>query len=144
LAENHFPVETEINVRFSDADAMGHVNNACYLTYFEQARVAYFKKLHGGDLSRMEPTESFNFIIGEITVRFQAPAFIDEMLIVGVRVAEFGTKSFRMEYEIRRKKTDEPVATGQSTQVMYDYKTKKTFPIPDSFREKMMALEKKS
>ena len=34
-----------IQVRFSDIDAMGHVNNAVYLSYFELARVYYFEKI---------------------------------------------------------------------------------------------------
>jgi acyl-CoA thioester hydrolase len=37
----NYPIE----VRFSDTDAMGHVNNAVYLTYFEQARLAYWREL---------------------------------------------------------------------------------------------------
>ncbi len=42
-----YPVVLEITVRFRDLDAMGHVNNAVYLTYFEEARVEYLKAASG-------------------------------------------------------------------------------------------------
>ncbi|MDA0882981.1 MAG: thioesterase family protein, partial [Bacteroidetes bacterium] len=35
----------EIEVRFRDIDAMGHVNNAVYLSYFEQARIGFFNAI---------------------------------------------------------------------------------------------------
>ena len=37
----------KIQVRFSDLDVLGHVNNTIYLSYFEMARVHYFKELLG-------------------------------------------------------------------------------------------------
>lgn len=121
---------------------MGHVNNARYLSYFEQARVAYYKKLKALDLRKMNAATAFAFIVGEIGIKFHAPAFIDERLVIAVRIAELRTKAFRMEYEIREKKSRRLIVTGSSVQVMYNYKKKKTFPIPPSLRRKILALEK--
>jgi len=136
-----FPVKAEVHVRFADVDAMGHVNNAHYLTFFEQARVAYFKSLHSLDLRSMDAASAFGFIVAEIGVTFVSPAYLDEIMVVGLRVAEMRNKAFRFEYEVWDKKTKRPVATGYSVQVMYNYKRKKTFPIPAALRTQMLKLQ---
>lgn len=138
MAKVKFPVKTEVHVRFADVDAMGHVNNAHYLTFFEQGRVAYFKKLEGLDLRRMDASSAFGFIIAEIGVQFLSPAFLDEVMVVRLRVSEMRTKSFRFEYEVFEKKTKRKVATGHSVQVMYNYQKKETFPIPEDLRARML------
>lgn len=139
-----FKIKTDILVRFSDVDVMGHVNNACYLSYFEQARLAYYKKLKALDLRKMDMGTALGFIVGEIGVKFHAPAYIDEVLIVAIRIAELRTKAFRMEYEVRNKKTRRLIATGYSVQVMYNYKRQKTFPISPPLRRKILRLEGRS
>lgn len=140
--KTYFPVRTEITVRFSDVDIMGHVNNARYLSYFEQARVEYYKRLKALDLRRMDGTSPFAFIVAEIGVKFHAPAFIDERLVIFIRIAELRTKAFRMEYEIREKKRRTLLATGHSVQVLYNYQKKRPFPIPPLLRRKILKLEK--
>ena len=136
-----FPIKAEVHVRFADVDAMGHVNNAHYLTFFEQSRVAYFKKLDSLDFRFMDMTSAFGFIIADIGVQFLSPAFLDEVMVVRLRVAELGNKSFRFEYEISEKETKRKVATGHSVQVMYNYRKKGTFPIPESLRSKMLKFQ---
>jgi acyl-CoA thioester hydrolase len=135
-----FPVRTDLVVRFADVDVMGHVNNAVYLSYFEQARVAFFKKIDKLDLRYMDAKSAFGFIVAEIGVKFLAPTFVDQTLTVGIRVAEIRNKAFRFEYEIRDKKTKIVVATGFSVQVSYNYRTHKTFPLPESLKRKMQSL----
>lgn len=139
----YFPVKAEITVRFSDVDIMGHVNNARYLSYFEQARVAYYKKLKALDLRKMNAHTKFAFIVAEVGVKFHAPATIDEHLVISIRVAEIRTKAFRMEYEVRGKKNRRLIATGYSVQVMYNYRKKRAFQIPLSLKRKILALEKR-
>ena len=83
-----FPVKTDLVVRFADVDVMGHVNNAVYLSYFEQARVAFFKKINKLDLRYMDAKSAFGFIVAEIGIKFLAPTYVDQTLTVGIRVAE--------------------------------------------------------
>jgi acyl-CoA thioester hydrolase len=135
-----FPVKTEEHVRFADVDSMGHVNNAVYLSYFEQARVAFFKKLSALDLRFMNSKSAFGFIVAEIAVQFLSPAYLDETMVVRIRIAEMRNKAFRFEYEIADKKTKRPVARGHSVQVMYNYKKHLSFPIPAALRKKMESL----
>ena len=133
-----FPVVVPIVVRFRDLDAMGHVNNAVYLTYFETARVAYHQRLTG------RPTldfRDFDFILGEVTCRYRSPAYLGETLLVGIRVASVGHKSFVFEYEMRDQASGRLVAEGRSVQVMYDYREQRSKPVSEEFLAKVEALQ---
>ena len=77
-----FRVATPIVPRFRDTDAMGHLNNAVYLTYFEVARTAYWTELTGTRNYHEVP-----FILAHTTIDFRSPAFVYEVLEVGIRVA---------------------------------------------------------
>ncbi len=138
-----FRVTTELTVYFSDCDPMGHCNNARFFTFMEQSRVAYYKRLKALDLRTMDPHSSLGFILAEASCTFHSPAQIDETLVVGVRTSEMRTRSFIMEYEMREKRSRRLVATGRTAQVMFDYKEKKSYPIPASLRRKIEALERR-
>jgi len=138
--KTRFPVKTDLVVRFADVDVMGHVNNAVYLSYFEQARVAFFKKINKLDLRYMDAKSAFGFIVAEIGIKFLAPTYVDQALTVAIRVAEIRNKAFRFEYEIRDKKSKVVVVTGFSVQVSYNYKKQKTFPLPADLKRRMSAL----
>lgn len=141
--KKRFNVHTKCQVRFSDTDAMGHCNNARFFTYMEEGRVAYFTKLFP-DHKPSDQFDIFPFILADIQCSFKTPAFCGETLTVGVGVTEFGTKSFVIEYEITEETSERLVATGKSVLVMYDYKTKKTYPIPDDLKERIKAIERKT
>lgn len=127
-----YPFRMLIDVRFGDIDGMGHVNNAMYLTYFENARATYYMQLCGyKDISQID------VIIAEITARYHYPAVFGDQLEVGVRVSRIGTKSFDLEYLIIRPVDQQLIASGHSVQVMFDYASQRTIPIPDDLRASM-------
>src|SRR5688572_30395862 len=130
-----WPFMIRVEVRFRDLDAMGHVNNAVYLTYFEMARAAYYRRLTG---KRLNALEEFDFILAEVTCSFRSSAYFGETLVVSLGVTEVGTRSFVFEYEVTEEDSNRLVATGRSVQVMYDYTAKKTKPIPPELRGKMV------
>ena len=80
-------------VRFRDLDGMGHVNNAVFSTYLEQARLAWFG----------EPTELplQDVILARTEIDFRSPVAWGETVEIGVRPSRLGTKSFELEYELR-------------------------------------------
>lgn len=138
--DQHFPVTIEIPIRFGDIDALGHVNNARYLSYMEEARIAYMERIFpGNDFARN--FLAFPFILGEVTCRYLSPAFLDETLEVGVRVGQMGTKSFTVEYLMTAKGSGRPVAKGQTTMVVFDLETQKSLPISDELRAKIREVE---
>ena len=90
LTDRPFRFTHAVEVRFRDLDALGHVNNAVYLTYFESARMAWWMHLtHRTDLRRMD------MILARAEVDFRSPAAYAEVLDVGVRCASIGRSSCR-------------------------------------------------
>jgi acyl-CoA thioester hydrolase len=125
----NYPYIVPVTVSFRDLDALGHVNNAVYLTYLEQARIGYGLQLVGG-----VQVSDLTFILAEATVSYLRPAHFGDQLTIGVRIAEIGTKSFVMEYRIRRQADGELIARGRTVQVWYNYQLQRSEPVPDSFR----------
>ena len=140
---NNYKVSTEIRVRFSDTDAMGHVNNACFFSYMEEGRVAYFSKLLP-ETDLKNSFRAFPFILADIQCAFKSPLFCGETVVVTLSVTEIRTRSFVMEYELTEKKTGRTVGTGKSVQVMYDYQSQKTYPVPGHIRKLIEEIEGKT
>ena len=115
-----------IEVRFRDCDPMGHVNNAVYLTYLEQARLAQWRSLWGADAVP-------GVILAKADVDYRLPAKYGDMLEIRIGLAAVGRTSFTYEYEIFDA-TGRIVVTARSVQVMYDYAAGRPVPIPDEIR----------
>ena len=131
-----------VPVRFRDLDALGHVNNAVYLTYLELARIAYMQDVLG-QRGREEGHDVRNIrtILAEITCSYKSPAYFGETMVVGVRVDRIGNKSFTMSYRIEDQATGRLVATAHSVQVAYDYAAGRSIPVPEEFVRRAEAFE---
>lgn len=135
-----FRFQCQVEVRFRDLDAMGHVNNAAYFTYFEVARTGYMRAL-GHCPDEHDLFELYPFILLDIDCCFISAARLSEKLRVFLRTARIGTKSFLFEYLIRGENDRRTVAVGRSTQVYYDYRQQTSLPIPPEFRDRIEAFE---
>lgn len=129
-----FPVSVPIQVRFRDLDALGHVNNAVYLTYFEVARAAYFRRLKEDWLERG------HFILARAEVDFKRPILLEDSVEVGVRVVRLGRSSFDMEYLLLA--NGEEAARGKTVQVWLE--EGRPAPLPPAIRQRIEALEGRS
>jgi acyl-CoA thioester hydrolase len=121
-----------LEVRFRDCDAMGHTNNAVYLTYLEQTRFAHWRALWGFGTPQLPPGLP-GVILARVECDYKRPTKYGDVLEIRLTVAEIGRTSFRYEYEI----VDEEgrtVLLAKTVQVMYDYTAEKPVPIPDDIR----------
>jgi acyl-CoA thioester hydrolase len=114
-------------VRFRDLDSMGHVNNAVFSTYLEQARLAWF-----GETTEL-PLQ--DVILARTEIDFRSPVAWGETVEIGVRPSRLGTKSFELEYELRS--DGRTVAEAKSVLVGYDYERGESIPIPDRWRKRL-------
>lgn len=132
----------EIDVQFRDLDALGHVNNAVFFSYFEVVRTKYYKELDP-DAFHLQITDfrEFPFILGETGCRFISPAFFQETLVIYARTSRIGKKSFDMEYLVTSKADNRVIATGKSTHILFNYKEGHTFEVPESLRKKIEDFE---
>lgn len=131
----HHPVE----VRYGDLDAQGHVNNAKYLTYFEQARVRYWTELglFSSDQSFME----IGVIIADIHIRYLAPVRWGMDVQVGVRTSRIGNKSLTVEQCLAGPQGQPVYAEGTVVLVAYDYAGHATMRVPDAWRRRLEEFE---
>jgi acyl-CoA thioester hydrolase len=131
-----FKVSVPVTPRFRDTDAMGHLNNAVYVTYFEVARMAYWRALTGTRNYHEVP-----FILAHTTIDFRSPAFVYEQLAVGIRVSRLGNRSFDCAYRIEEEMTHRLVCEGKSVQVIFDYAASRSVPLSDDLRAQVRAFE---
>jgi acyl-CoA thioester hydrolase len=120
-------------VRFRDLDPMGHVNNAVFLTYIEQARVAFL-----AEVGAATGLEDMNLIVARVEIDFKAPVRLGQEVEISVRATRFGTKSFDLDYELRV--DGDVVAEAKSVQVAYDYSRREPVPLPAEWRQKLTAV----
>jgi acyl-CoA thioester hydrolase len=122
-----------LDVRFRDCDALGHVNNAVYLTYLEQARLQCWRALWGfGEADSTVP----GVIMARAEIDYRMPAHYGQTLEIRIALAAIGRTSFTYDYEIVDA-GNQTIASARTVQVMYDYATAKPVPIPDDIRRKM-------
>jgi acyl-CoA thioester hydrolase len=107
-------------VRWGDLDAFGHVNNATYLVYAQEARFAWSKMIE--------------MVVARAEVDFLAPIYQGDIYLdIEIWVNKIGTSSFGVTYEI--KNGDELVAVVKSVQVTVSMETKKSRPLNDAERD---------
>jgi acyl-CoA thioester hydrolase len=123
------------DVTFRDLDVFGHVNNAVYLTYIENARIRYLREVLG-----IESLEDLLVIVAKVHIDFRSRATLGETLDVGSRVSRIGTKSFDMDHEIHGP-DGRLVARVETTLVTFDYRGDSTMPVPDLWRDRIETYE---
>ena len=134
-----------IEVRYGDTDALGHINNAVYLSYFEAARAGYYAALTGRPFGTGPDAARLTFVIAEATIRYRLPAFFGEPIVCEARVAWASRSSFGIAYRVVSEGGDiapaRLVADGETTQVMYDLATNRVTRVPAELRAAIEAYE---
>jgi acyl-CoA thioester hydrolase len=128
-----FKFKFPLQMRWNDLDALGHVNNALFITYFEVAR----------GLFMMEACKGWDwmkhmFLIGKVDASFHKELLLTaNKAEVWMKAAAIGNKSFVLEYVVVSQKDGETVlhASGSTTQVMFDMKSRTTIEIEDWIKE---------
>ena len=128
-----------IEVRYGDLDPQGHVNNAKHLTYFEQARIAYWIKL--GLFTKDQSFMEIGVILADVHLTYLEPIYYGQNIQVGVHVSKLGNKSMTWEQNIVDADTGKELARGEVVVVAFDYRKEQTMSIPQEWREKITQFE---
>lgn len=119
----HYPVQ----VRFSDVDVYGHVNNVKYFEYFQEARIQLLTA-RGGDLG-----EGFHLVVAQTDVDYRRPIlFRPEPYDCRTWVSRIGTTSLVFESVVRD--GEELLARARVVGVCIDNATGRPAPVPEEFR----------
>ena len=125
----------EIEVRFRDIDSMGHVNNAVFLTYFEEGRKTFL-----ADVLNIVDPKDYPFILAHIDCDFLKPVKLGDSPLLEVWIGEIREKSFAFKYRIVQRSEETVVyGKGESIMVLFDYKENKSIPIQKDFLGKILA-----
>ena len=127
------------DVRYGDLDPQGHLNNAKYLTYFEQARVRYWTEL--GFFSKDRSFAELGVIVADIHIRYRAPVHWGTAVKVGVQTTSIGRKSLTVEQCVVDDSESRAYADGTVVLVAYDYVKHETMPVPNAWRERIQRYE---
>lgn len=117
-----------IEVRFSDLDAYGHVNNAMFFTYLEVARTKLFLErfidfMHRGLL----------FLVVKAECEYKKPIQFPAQVVVALKVERVGNSSFDLDYSIEDGRGT-TFATAKTVMVCFDKKLGRTVALPEEFK----------
>ncbi len=113
----------DIQVRFGDTDALGHINNATYATYAELGRVEFVRALGlppGG------------FILARLALDYRKQVRLGERVRVETWVEKVGNSSITMRQEVLA--DDELAVEVEAVAVWFDYETNVPVRVPDEAR----------
>lgn len=129
-----------IQIRFIDIDRLDHVNNACFLSYFELGRVKYFNQV----LNKHINWNDSGFVIARTEINHITPIYLLDDLYCFTKIINIGTKSITIKNSLVKKVGDEfqEAANGIGVLVAMDYLNKVSVDMPVKWRQAIEEFEK--
>ena len=137
VQEETFRTTLPIQIRFNDIDALGHINNNVYFSYFDLGKTTYFEEMRGLAVNWLEGF----IVIAHMETDFIHPVFYKESIAVDSKITKLGEKSGVFLQQIRNVKTNEVKCRCKSVFVTFDADTQKPVPISYAWREAISKFE---
>ena len=128
LSLTDFPFHHMIQTRWKDMDSFGHVNNAAFLTYFEDARIVFFERWKIN-------TESRSLIVASVKMDYHKQLYHPSEMVIGQKISRIGNTSFDIDSSLFIKTEAAPFATVTITCVCYDFILNKSVPVYVEIKE---------
>ncbi len=126
--------EKVIEIRWRDVDALGHVNNAVYSTYLEEARDEWLVRALGPEGS------VWDYVLARVAIDFRRELTQeDDAVVVRTRLARIGTSSLTLHEEIAAR-AGWVAAEAESVIVARDRDTGRSRPLTDGERAALIAV----
>jgi acyl-CoA thioester hydrolase len=130
-ARSDFRFFCPLAVRWGDMDALGHVNNAAYMTYLESARIAFFERVGW----RFPAARQGSPVVVSQTLNYRQAVAYPARLEIGVVCSEMRHRSFVLTYALFREGTDTLVGDGSTALAWVDPTAGRAVAVPDDLRE---------
>ena len=134
-----------VQLRFNDTDALGHVNNSVYLSFYDLGKSDYFNTIRGLEIKQRDVDVVIAHIdvdfIAPVFLNFIAPVFLNDHIAVQTRVSAIGNKSFSLKQRIVDQETGEEKCVCHTVMVGFDFETNTTKPISKEWREAIELYE---
>jgi len=127
-----------VQLRFNDADSLGHINNSVYFSFYDLGKSEYFKSVKNYNTELQESS----IVIAHVEVDFFVPVFLSDEIEVQTATLEIGNKSLTLIQRIFEPKTDTVKCICKTILVSVDFKTQKSVPISDDWRKAILEYEK--
>lgn len=131
-----FKHSVPVQLRFNDTDALGHVNNSVYFTFYDLGKSEYFKAIRGEEVFK-----NIDIVVAHAEVDFITPVFLHDEIAVQTSVSKIGIKSFELVQQIIDTKTNMIKCFCKTIMVGFDFKNNCSKPISDEWREAISAFE---
>ena len=128
-----YPQHYEFKTRWKDIDSFGHVNNAVFLTYIEDARIMYFKRWNITEKKR-------SLIVASIKIDYLRQIEHPSTLIIGQKVCRIGNSSFDIQSAIFIDGLKKPAALSLVICVCYDYDNGKSVIVYNKIRNDIWSV----
>ena len=120
---------TQVTLRFSDQDSLGHINNVAYAAYVEQARVALIDSL----LRSRGKGAGIDYILANVNIDYRKEMHFPGVVDVGGRLLRIGTKSITSGFGLFKQGVN--IATATSVNVFFDPEGGRSIAIPEALRK---------
>lgn len=130
---HHYPVQ----IRFTDIDMLGHLNNNVYLTLMDMGKFDYFRAVE----NKMPDIHNINMVVAHLDIDFFAPTYFGEEIEVWTTIVRLGIKSLTLEHRIVAVATGETKSVCRCVMSGFDPATNKSMPIPEHWIEALSAYE---
>lgn len=123
-------------LRFSDVDTFGHVNNSVYFSLFDMCKTRYFTDVVGpGALDEM------SIVVANIEATFLRPIFYPDEIDILTAITRLGNKSFTLCQRVINRRTREVKCECQTVMVCYNARERRSMAMPETFKAKIRAYE---
>lgn len=126
-----------LQIRFNDIDGVGHVNNNMFGEYFDLGRMHYFEQALG---EQIDWRRGRVLVLVHTEADYLGQVFLYDRMSVLTRVTDTGSRSVKMYQQIVDARGTVRVE-GRSVLSTYDFDTRRSFPLPEAWREKIAAFE---
>ena len=125
----------EIQVRFRDLDAYGHVNNAVYMSYLETSRVELVRDIFIRDMAN-----NIRYLLISVKLDYLHPIYLEDRVLVHCKFDEIGKVRFKVTYKVHNGEGT-LFAKGYSEHALFNGNTNRPMRLPDEWKEAIKKMQ---
>ncbi|MCZ8372195.1 thioesterase family protein [Phocaeicola sp. KGMB11183] len=129
-----------VQIRFSDVDIYGHMNNNAYFSLYDLAKTSYLRDVFG----YKEEWSKLGVVVANINADFLAPVFFSDELIIETTVVHLGHKSMTLLQRAINKASGVLKCQCRTVLVGYDVATKEPVELPLDYKQAICNYEGKT
>ncbi len=126
-----------VQLRFSDVDQLGHVNNSVYFSLYDVAKTAYLSAALGDGVDYRRSS----LVIANINANFFVPVFFTDRIVIETSAVRLGNKSLTLCQRAVCEATGEVKCECRTVMVAYDVESRQSFSLPAAWRDAIARFE---